>query len=400
MPLAFAACLLWSRGGAARWVIRAILPLAVCLGALLAYQHWLQATGRLPALYSLKNQNLLAQLCSPRRLAPSVVKHVGTALLYLGWFSLPVMVLVLPVAAVVRKNRRAFIIACCIGCSFVFFSAIVLSLTEGPLRTAGNIVMAQGFGPLTLRDVYMLNLPHLPTLGKAFWLALTVASVLGGAFLVGAAAGAAISSWPFLKLTRIRAGQAAGVFFLLCAGTYLFPILVIGGWDRYYIPALPFLLAGIAAVSAASWRGRSQARLALTLLLLGSLSLYAVCGTRDYLAWNRVRWTALNDLLAGGKVTAADIDGGFEFNGWYLYDAAYKEKPGKSWWWVASDSYLLAFGEMPGWSAIKEYNYAHWLPPYTGKIFVLKKESPQKTSPAGPMRGQPAVPPSSGNAHR
>ena len=379
VPMAFAACLLWSRGGAARWVIRAILPLAVCLGALLALQHWLQVTGRLPALYSLRNQILFSELRSPSRLVPSLVKHVGTALLYLGWFSLPVMVLVLPVAAVVRRNRRAFIVAGCAGGSFVFGSVIVLALTNGPLRTAGNLVMAQGFGPLTLRDVYMLNLPHLPTLGKAFWLALTAASVLGGALLVGAAAGAAISGWPFLKPTRIRirADQAAGIFFLLCAGIYLFPILVIGGWDRYYIPALPFLLAGIAAVSAGSWRGRSQARLALALLLLGSLSLYAVFGTRDYLAWNRVRWTALNDLLAGGKVTAADVDGGFEFNGWYLYDAAYKEKPGKSWWWVANDSYLLAFGEIPGWSAIKEYRYAHWLPPYTGKIFVLKKESPQ-----------------------
>jgi hypothetical protein len=108
-------------------------------------------------------------------------------------------------------------------------------------------------------------------------------------------------------------------------------------------------------------------------LLLASLSLYAVLGTRDYLAWNRVRWTALNDLLAGGKVTAADVDGGFEFNGWYLYDAAYKEMPGKSWYWVDRDSYLLAFAEMPGRVTFKEYPYIHWLPPYTGKIVVLKQ---------------------------
>ena len=91
-------------------------------------------------------------------------------------------------------------------------------------------------------------------------------------------------------------------------------------------------------------------------------------GTRDYLAWNRVRWKALNDLLADGKVTAADVDGGFEFNGWYLYDPAYQAEPGKSWYWVNRDSYLLAFAEMPGRSAVREYPYPHWLPPYTGKI--------------------------------
>jgi hypothetical protein len=112
---------------------------------------------------------------------------------------------------------------------------------------------------------------------------------------------------------------------------------------------------------------------ALAALLLASLYLYAVLGTRDYLAWNRVRWTALNDLLAGRKVTAADVDGGFEFNGWYLYDPAYQEKPGKSWYWVDRDSYLVAFAEMPGMVTVKEYPYSHWLPPYTGKIVVLKQ---------------------------
>ena len=370
VPMAFAVCLLWNRGLAGRWVIRALIPLAVCLGALLTFQYWLKATRRLPALYSLQNGEFLSALCTPKRLVPGLPKHIGTALLYLGWFSLPVMVLVLPAAAAVRRGRRVFMIA---GGVFILCSIIVLVLTRGPMPTAGNIVLAQGIGPLSLRDVHILNLPHVPTLGKGFWLAVTAASLLGGALLVGAAAGTVARLWPSLVPARIQADRAAGVFFLLCAAIYLSPILVIGGWDRYYIPALPFLLVGIAAFAAASWQARTRARMALAALLLASLSLYAVLGTRDYLAWNRVRWTALNDLLAGGKVKAADVDGGFEFNGWNLYDAAYQEKPGKSWYWVERDSYLLAFAEMPGRVTVKEYPYTHWLPPYTGKIVVLKQ---------------------------
>lgn len=241
------------------------------------------------------------------------------------------------------------------------------------MPTAGNIVMPQGIGPLSLRDVHILNLAHVPALGKGFWLAVTVASLSGGALLVGAAAGVVARLWPSLVPARIQPDRSAGVFFLLCAGIYLSPILVIGGWDRYYIPALPFLLVGIAAVAAASWHAQTRARVALAALLLASLCLYAVLGTRDYLAWNRVRWTALNDLLAAGNVTPADVDGGFEFNGWYLYDPAYQEKPGKSWYWVDRDSYLLSFAEMPGWVTFKVYPYSHWLPPYTGKIVVLKQ---------------------------
>jgi 4-amino-4-deoxy-L-arabinose transferase-like glycosyltransferase len=370
VPIAYAVCLLWNRGSEGRWVIRAFVPLAVCVGALLTFQHWLKATGRLPALYSLQNGEFLSALCTPKRLVPGLAKHIGTALLYLGWFSLPVMILVLPAATAAWRGRRVSMIA---GCIFVLCSLIVLVLTRGPMPTAGNIVLAQGIGPLSLRDVHILNLAHVPALWRGFWLAVTVASLLGGALLVGAAASTVVTRWRTLLQARIPADRTAGVFFLLCAGIYLSPILVIGGWDRYYIPALPFLLIGIAGVAAASWQPQTPTRVALAALLLASLCLYAVLGTRDYLAWNRARWTALNDLLAGGKVTAADVDGGFEFNGWYLYDPAYQEKPDKSWYWVDRDSYLLAFAEMPGWKTVKEYPYTHWLPPYTGKIVILKQ---------------------------
>ena len=376
VPMAFAACLMWSRGWAARWVIRAAIPLAVCVGGLLAFQHWLKATGRIPVCYFDWNDRLVAALCSPKRLIPGLAKHIGTALLYLGWFSLPVMVLIWPTALEARRHRRAVFVGGCASGVFVLGSIVVLALARRPMPTEGNIILAQGIGPLSLRDMLILNLPHLPTLGKGFWLTVTAASLLGGALLVGATAGMAVTLWRSFTPARLRADRTVGIFCLLCGGVYLSPILLVGGWDRYYMPALPFLLVGIAAISADSWRRQTTARLTLTLLLLASLSVFAVFGTRDYLTWNRIRWTALNDLLAGGTVTPADVDGGFEFNGWYLYDPAYEAKPGKSWYWVDRDSYLLAFAEMPGWVAVKEYPYRHWLPPYTGRIFVLRKQSP------------------------
>ena len=67
-PVAFAACLLGYRGFAGRWLVRALLPLVVCLGALLTFQHWLTATGRMPTLYSLKNGELFSALFMPKRM--------------------------------------------------------------------------------------------------------------------------------------------------------------------------------------------------------------------------------------------------------------------------------------------------------------------------------------------
>jgi hypothetical protein len=99
VPIAFAVCLLWSRGLAARWVIRAVIPTAVCLGSLLAFQHWLKVTGRLPALYEMKNEALQATFRNPLHLGLNLVTSSGSAPLYLGCFSLQVMLLALPIVS-------------------------------------------------------------------------------------------------------------------------------------------------------------------------------------------------------------------------------------------------------------------------------------------------------------
>jgi hypothetical protein len=373
VPVAFGACLLLSRGTAPGWAIRATIPPVVCLVALLGFQHWLRVTGRLPALYEMKNEALLATLRNPLHLALNLVTYTGTALLYLGCFSLPVMLAVLPSAAALRRNGRAGFIGCGAGCMFVLCSIIALVLVGNPLSKPSNIIQAQGIGPLTLRDVYILGLPHVATLGRASLLLATAAALLGGGFLFGALASIAADYLRFLVPPRLGNEQVTSMFLFLSAGLGLAPMLVVGGIDRYWLPALPFLLAGVAAVSSA--RIPAPKRWLLPTLLLMVLALFAVLGTRDYLAWNRVRWTALNELLATKEVTPEDVDGGFEFNGLYLYDPAYKEAPDKSWWWVHRDSYLLAFAEMPGWVVFKEYDYRRWLPPCTGRLLVLKKKS-------------------------
>ena len=53
-------------------------------------------------------------------------------------------------------------------------------------------------------------------------------------------------------------------------------------------------------------------------LLLGMATLTAML-THDYLAWNRVRWQALDQLVRAENIAPSRIDGGFEFNGQHHY---------------------------------------------------------------------------------
>jgi hypothetical protein len=239
-----------------------------------------------------------------------------------------------------------------------------------------NILIKSGIGPLTLRDTYILHLNHVPTLPMGFWLVITAMSFLGAAFLI-ATLGIHITN---LKL-RMRLGgkmsdnEAVGIFLLLSAMMYLLPLFVSHFYDRYLFPTIPFIAAGIAGVSGCFSRfpriDLRTLRLAAVTLLF-AFSLFAIGITKDYLAWNRVRWEALHDLIVNNHVHMEDIDGGFEFNGLYLYNPHYQKVPGKSWWWVQRDTYQIDFNNIPGYRVIKEYSYPCWMPPHIGKVVVLQ----------------------------
>jgi hypothetical protein len=236
-----------------------------------------------------------------------------------------------------------------------------------------NVINKSGLGPLSLHDAEIRRLKPIDAPPDAFWVALTVISMLGASILLMALA---LSAWRLASKLWISGWQrpeTAGAFLLLSAMVYLFPPLVGETFDRYLIPAMPFLAAGLAGVSWPAPPTATRACRFTAVALLCALGLFAVCSTRDYLAWNRIRWTALADLMESGEIGARDIDGGFEFNGWHLYDPHYKMDPQKSWWWVDRDTYRICFGGMPGYTTIKEYNYFYWLPPHPGTIVVLKK---------------------------
>ena len=70
------------------------------------------------------------------------------------------------------------------------------------------------------------------------------------------------------------------------------------------------------------------------------------------------------------------MDAGVEYHGWNTYDPNYTPRPGKSWWWVTDDEYLVTFGAVPGYEELSSYSYHAWLPPEERAIHVLQRMSP------------------------
>ena len=373
VPLAFGVVLILQRGFSWRTILRAVTPAALCLTALLGFEHWMAATGRLPALYNFQNTHLLKIVGHPAKLAGVLANSIYLSLMYLGLFLSPVLLTTLPTLKTLCADRKLA------RAGWVFGALAMLTLAHGLcgkgflMPMAGNILNETGIGPLTLRDIFILHIHQVPVLPTAFWAAVTFISLCGATALAMQLSSITISLVPRLRLTKPNDDECAGIFLLLVCAIYMLPFLVAGFLDRYLIPIIPFLAAGILSISLSAQPAAFKPGFRLPALLLAGFALFSLCGTRDYLMWNRVRWQALDELMKQ-KVPPSDIDGGFEFNGYYLYRPNYPVNPEKSSWWVENDTYLLSFQKIPSLTVLHEYPYAHWMPPYHGRIYVLEKQ--------------------------
>ena len=112
----------------------------------------------------------------------------------------------------------------------------------------------------------------------------------------------------------------------------------------------------------------------LVIVIAGTLTTMA---THDYLAWNRARWVALNYLVDVKGVSPTKIDGGFEFNGMYLYSKD-ETSEGIKGWWVVNNEYLIAYSLSPslsleGYQVEARYSVDTYLSVSPKSIFILHK---------------------------
>jgi len=414
VPLAFGVSLVLIGGLSRHNVLRAAVPPLACFALLVLVEGWLAQSDRLPSsalfvgkespyvrMENLKNivDNSAAQIVDKvQRRIVSLTKNAYVGFLYLGLFLIPV--LTAGYARMLRSRDRPTIALFAIATAtlaittgIVAWHGLSPALPRGDdhptaylMPMSGNVLMDSGIGPVMLRDNWAGGnyVPVLPTLPEAFWLVATLLSVLGAGILIAILSSRLIAMAPWFRRDRPNDAQAVDSFYVLSALIYLLPLFVFGFIDRYLLAPIPLLVAAVAGTGG-HWPqfldvDSKKARYAAAVLLAG-FSIFAVAATRDYLSWNRLRWVGLNELMSSHHVGPRDIDGGFEFNGLYLYDPDYRYDPRKGWWWVQGDRYRIAFGPMAGYRVIKEYRYRHWLPPHVGSIVVLQKVEPHPNRP-------------------
>jgi hypothetical protein len=370
--MAFSVAYLARYGLRLQKVVLAAVSLVGGFAVEIVSHHFLKARHSLPAAYGVQATMVL----SPRSYVSwhAIKPYAGGLVVlsvYLGLFLFPLIPLIGPrkLKALCRSRLVSLVTLV-----FAVMGAYVLRHQRVPLLP--NILYNLGLGPAYLQGVFLHDLPSLPTAGKVFWAVVTYVGFLGSVVLVEATL-LAISSTG--KVLPIPAGKRELLVILLASGLiYLVPISILSliglAFDRYVLFLVPL---GIVILSLlVSEVGPAKAGSLVISLAVASLILYgafSIAGTHDYLSWNRARWQALNHLETEQRVRPDEIDGGFEFNAWYLYDPNYRASPGKSWYWVARDDFMIAFGQVPGFTEIKRYPFQRWLPPGEGSILILQK---------------------------
>jgi len=388
IPLAFGITMLLSRRFNLKSLAVAVLP--TLLGALcfFGFRYYLMISGKTLPL-DFQENTLIDELKHPNiTLLATFMTYFLVATLYLGMFLLPVTLFWL----LFEKGEYRRIKLLLFSVITLAFAAILIS--RGTLMPLGlNVLSVTGIGPQALRDTGFLAMPHVQGIRIPIWVALTLCSVIGGAALMTFAllqADRLLANFP--KIVR-DGGDAVALLFFLTAAIYFVPLGLTGFYDRYLIPLIALVL--VPACTRVREGTRSKFIFpVLSLPLIAGMTLFSVAITHDYMAWNRARWQALDDLTQQG-VAPAVIDGGFEFNGLHTYN---HDKPTsevfkslripvkarrflKSWWWVRDDEYVIAFGAIDGYSAVRAYPYERWLPAEKASIYVLKRKEPAPENP-------------------
>ncbi len=446
LPLAFGAAYLWGRGVTRRRLLIAALPAAVCLLLVALHTVWLRPLmGMADPLHSTSwemGRGAAGFLASAVRLGLLLV-------IYAGLFMLPLSLALWPARwrtqgpqhrrpTAPQQRRRTPLLS---AAAALLLTLGLLAVRCPPFAHKHRLPLAGnsfGFnsafivGSPTLRDTFEKMLPHLPTAPTAFWIALTLVAVAGAVLLLQPLGRGLLrrESWPALMAALTIALYLLALGFM---GTF---------FDRYVVWAVPFAavllvfergspwLSGVASCATGlhKWlsgvascatgpdsalAGQSGGachhaheasfvrrdtrrpycaeygtRVVVALLLAASL-LVSVAGTHDYFSWNRARWAALDELTQSRGVPPTQIDGGPEFDAWNNYLHHWVVRPGRSWWWVDRDDYIVAFGPLPGFREIMRLPWTRWMPPGEGSVVVLYRPGGTPPPPPGSPEAVP-----------
>jgi hypothetical protein len=335
---AFSMAYLSNRGLRVRTVCDVILMNVIVLASHIAYSEWLKLSGRAPFLYNLQIDQLIASLSGGvHRIGVTIAHNLLVIAVYLGLLVLPFLITTFSIQykSLPSLQRRVAIWPTAI----VVVGLAVAIAERHPMPLVGNILNFFDLGGQSIAGYQAFLGPNQVTVIGRVWQSLTVLGIIGAALL----ATCVLCIVPQVyRADRKEIGEMPGrtekpgnwqsIFVIALLVMYCLPISALEQqywFDRYLILCLP--LAMMVAVISTSKSVNTGAGVA-TIGSVGALVLFfavvTIAGTHDYLASNRLIWQAINHIMRNLLVPTSQINGSFEFEGWYFANKLTTCNPG------------------------------------------------------------------------
>jgi hypothetical protein len=396
---AFSLAYLRDRGVRLRSIGHVILVNMIVLVVYISYPQWLKLTGRTPFLYNLQiDQLTLSIKGGVGQIGITIFHNVATIAIYLGLFLLPFL---LVIAASQYRNLSArqkqfgvWPISILVGAASLFVA------THHPMPLAGNILNVFNLGGESIPgyDAFLSRATRTG-MGRA-WQGMTVIGVVGAALLTVCSIFAVLQFFYYNRRPderKMGSGSEKQWKVILVGAVlamYCLPICILNKqywFDRYLILCLPLMMM-FATLSVTG--GKLQSVNFMTIGCIMTLVLFyagaTIAGTHDYLASNRVRWQAISYAMRELQIPPSQIDGGFEFEGWYFANSLAICNPGGAATRQATEvefstftcldddpgrEYAVSYVQQAGYSIEKQYSFSRWLPRREQKLYLLRRTS-------------------------
>jgi hypothetical protein len=250
------------------------------------------------------------------------------------------------------------------------FAAVILRLAISNqwLPYLADAFTRQGLRPYLAYFAYEAGSRRPDVLPLPDWIALTVfAGLLGWALTF-------IALKNILRPSRLSPALQLIYWMGFCLGL---PTLFFDGFFERY--ALPFLPLGIIVLLEAT----RSLRPSLTLASFGlvAMAVLSIALMKDFWGWMDNRWIAAEGLVHQG-IPLEEIDGGYEWDGWNLYDEsmAYVRRSRvpltfNPWEYILDPEYMITFTGLPGYHVQEEIDFNSPFGPALGRIYILKRDA-------------------------
>jgi hypothetical protein len=344
-PIVWLITVLLAKKRTVKNLAKAIAPLAILFAFSLLFSYIMESNGLLQERYNSKFGLLIENIKNvDKNLIILIFSYFFRCLAYIGFLLAPILIFY--INRYKFKGHKIWTLVSILVWTLLV-TGVLIKIGK-VLPSLDNIWIDFGVGPTTLADHGgNFTTSPSPRAPELFWQIVTGIGVFSSVTLLFHIRLLVISVVKKRKVTSLKI--LSFVFYLV----YLTPFLIVGVYDRYLLPLFPIAIVFLAANSTKVPQKMYQY---FAFGFLGLLTWFSVAATHDYLSWNRVRWNALNELVASG-IPKNEIQGGVEYVTWNFFSEE-KEK----WWENVTPVYTLVFEPSDNQKVINEYTYSRWLP--------------------------------------